>query len=72
VMVNLLSNQERNLHERISHVLKRDPEIKIHLYGKESRLGRKIGHVNVSGDSIEELRQRAHGAAKYLTGVTDE
>jgi len=72
VMVNLLSNQERNLHERISHILKRDPEIKVHLYGKESRLGRKIGHVNVSGDNIEELRERAHSAAKYLTGEIDE
>ncbi len=27
----------------------RDPGLKVHLYGKGVRPGRKIGHVNVSG-----------------------
>ena len=29
---------------------------KVHLYGKEVRAGRKLGHVNVSGDDLDDVR----------------
>ena len=45
---------------------------KVHMYGKDVRPGRKIGHVTVSGDDLESLLARAHHAADYLTGVIDE
>ena len=38
----------------------------MHLYGKEVRPGRKIGHVTVLGDDLDELRDRARRAASYL------
>ena len=72
VMVNLLGKDVGDLHTAFRHVMARDPGIKVHLYGKEVRPGRKIGHVNVSGDNIEDLRARAWHAADYLTGVIDE
>jgi 5-(carboxyamino)imidazole ribonucleotide synthase len=35
----------------------------VHLYGKEGRPGRKLGHVTVSGDDAEDVRSRAWAAA---------
>jgi 5-(carboxyamino)imidazole ribonucleotide synthase len=52
-----------------------DPGVKLHLYGKDPRPGRKIGHVTVLGDAgtavlsapeVERLRDRARRAASYL------
>jgi 5-(carboxyamino)imidazole ribonucleotide synthase len=50
----------------------RDPALKVHLYGKGVRPGRKIGHVNVSGADLSDLRDRARHAADYLAGVITE
>lgn len=56
--------------ERVHHLSARFPQLKIHLYGKEFRPGRKVGHVNVSGADTAELRRIAELAAAYLgTGV---
>jgi 5-(carboxyamino)imidazole ribonucleotide synthase len=72
VMVNLLGQDLGDLHGAFRHVMARDPGIKIHLYGKDVRPGRKIGHVNAVGENIDDLKQRAWHAADYLTGVIDE
>ena len=71
-MVNLLGQDLGDLHGAFRHVMARDPGIKIHLYGKDVRPGRKIGHVNAVGENIDDLKQRARHAADYLTGVIDE
>ncbi len=44
--------------ERLHHLLASDPGAKVHLYGKQVRPGRKIGHVTVLGDDTDE-RARA-------------
>jgi 5-(carboxyamino)imidazole ribonucleotide synthase len=45
----------------------------LHLYGKEARPGRKLGHVTVCGDEAEDVRARAWAAAIALgTPVPDE
>jgi 5-(carboxyamino)imidazole ribonucleotide synthase len=72
IMVNLLGQDLGDLQGAFRHVMARDPGIKIHLYGKEVRPGRKIGHVNAVGENIDDLKQRAWHAADYLTGVIDE
>ena len=36
------------------------------------RPGRKIGHVNVGGTDLADLRERARHAADYIQGVIDE
>jgi 5-(carboxyamino)imidazole ribonucleotide synthase len=38
----------------------------VHLYGKEPRPGRKLGHVTVCGDEAEQVRARAWSAALAL------
>ncbi len=72
IMVNLLGGDLGDLHSAFRHVMARDPQIKVHLYGKDVKPGRKIGHVNLLGDNLSDLRERAWHAANYLTGVIDE
>ena len=72
VMANVLGGDYPELYPTYRHVMARDPEAKVHLYGKGVRPGRKIGHVNVSGDDLADLRERAGHAADYIQGVVTE
>jgi 5-(carboxyamino)imidazole ribonucleotide synthase len=72
VMVNVLGGDKGELYRAYLHCMARDPGLKVHLYGKDVRPGRKIGHVTVVGDDLDDLLARAHHAADYLTGVIDE
>ena len=60
-----------SMDERLHHLFARMPEAKVHLYGKTERPGRKIGHVNIVGDSDDSgvggLRERAERAAHWLS-----
>ncbi|MGE2836554.1 5-(carboxyamino)imidazole ribonucleotide synthase [Mycobacterium sp. SMC-4] len=71
VMGNVLGAPETpamSMDERVHHLFARMPDAKVHLYGKEERPGRKIGHVNLVGsDSVEALRERAERAAHWLS-----
>jgi 5-(carboxyamino)imidazole ribonucleotide synthase len=40
--------------------------VKIHLYGKQFRPGRKVGHVTALGKDLDDVRERARSAAGYL------
>jgi 5-(carboxyamino)imidazole ribonucleotide synthase len=68
VMANVLGGQSGSmgLDERVHHLFAEDPGARVHLYGKQVRPGRKIGHVTVLGDDLEELRVRAASAARWL------
>ncbi len=72
VMVNILGGDAGDLYSAYRHVLARDPGLKVHLYGKEVRAGRKLGHVTVIGDNYEQLLARGRHAADYFSGVIDE
>ncbi len=72
VMANVLGGDHAELYPAYRHVMARDPELKVHVYGKDVRPGRKIGHVNVSGDDLADLRERAGHAADYIRGVVTE
>ncbi len=52
--------------ERVHRLAARFPEVKVHLYGKSFRAGRKLGHVTVLGDDLAALRRRAGLAAAWL------
>ncbi len=72
VMANVLGGEIADLHAAYKHVLARDPGLKVHLYGKDVRPGRKVGHVTVLGTDEQELLERARHAADYFQGVIDE
>ena len=72
VMGNVLGGDYPQLYPTYRHLLARDPGLKIHLYGKNVRPGRMIGHVNVSGTDLDELRARASHASEFLQGVITE
>ena len=69
VMGNVLGGEYEELYPTYRHLMARDPGLKIHLYGKGVRPGRKIGHVNVFGDDLVGLRARARHACDYLQGT---
>ncbi|WP_394215735.1 5-(carboxyamino)imidazole ribonucleotide synthase [Brachybacterium vulturis] len=66
VMVNLLGGTAEDLAPGAGAALAADPELKLHLYGKSVRPGRKIGHVTLLGDDAEDLLARAHRAERLL------
>lgn len=72
VMVNLLGGDLPEVYSTYRHIMARDPELKVHWYGKGVRPGRKVGHVTAYGADLESLRERAWHAADYIRGDIDE
>jgi 5-(carboxyamino)imidazole ribonucleotide synthase len=75
VMANVLGGTDPDIYDRYIHVMAADPAVKVHFYGKEVRLGRKIGHVTIVGEPGDELaavRDRARRAASYLRWGTED
>jgi 5-(carboxyamino)imidazole ribonucleotide synthase len=70
VMVNILGGpaDSGRLYDGYPHALARDPRLRVHLYGKEPRPGRKVGHVNAYGDDLQECLERARHAAAWFAG----
>jgi 5-(carboxyamino)imidazole ribonucleotide synthase len=70
VMANLLGGADdvepKAIDERVHHLMAHWPDVKIHLYGKQFRPGRKVGHVTALGTDLAEVRRRAQDAADYL------
>jgi 5-(carboxyamino)imidazole ribonucleotide synthase len=76
VMANVLGAPEvpeMSVDERLHHLFARMPDARVHLYGKQERPGRKVGHINFvsSGPadqkSVGKLRERADLAAHWLS-----
>jgi 5-(carboxyamino)imidazole ribonucleotide synthase len=75
VMANVLGLDLPEVYPAYKHVMAHDPGVKVHMYGKAVKPGRKIGHVNVlglPGRSFEDTVERARHAAAYLRGEIDE
>jgi len=72
VMVNILGGEHgalsENLYGGYPHVFARDPRLKVHLYGKDVKPGRKVGHVTAYGDDLDDVRERARHAAAWFRG----
>ncbi|EWM65880.1 MULTISPECIES: 5-(carboxyamino)imidazole ribonucleotide synthase [Micromonospora] len=68
VMANVLGGEPGgiSIDERLHHLFAAEPGAKVHLYGKQVRPGRKIGHVTVLGNDLEDVRARAARAARWL------
>ena len=72
VMANVLGADEdpkMPMGERAREVARRFPRAKVHLYGKGHRPGRKIGHVNLTGEDVEATRRDARLAADFLVNA---
>ena len=78
VMVNLLGGETEPDDDAWARALAADPGARIHLYGKQWRPGRKLGHVNVtvpgdpsvpaSPEAVAEARRRARAVVAVLRG----
>ena len=67
VMANVLGGAgDEGFDERLHMLFARDPALKVHLYGKQVRPGRKIGHVTALGSDVADVRRRAREGADYL------
>lgn len=64
VMANVLGGAR--LHLETAWPGATDAGVKVHLYGKEVRAGRKVGHVTVMGNDVDGLRKRAAAAATWI------
>ena len=72
VMVNLLGGDLTDLYPAYLHCMARDPGLKLHMYGKAVKPGRKVGHVTASGAALDDLLDRTRHAVAYLRGDIDE
>ena len=73
-MANVLGGQPggMSLDERLHHLFAAEPGARVHLYGKQPRPGRKIGHVTVLGENMDDVRARAVRAARWLREGHDD
>jgi len=70
VMANVLGAGQSDvmpIDERLHHLFARLGNVKVHLYGKAERPGRKIGHVTVLGSELPSVRRTAALAAHWLS-----
>ena len=66
-MINILGGPEGiSIDERFDAAMRAQPAAKIHTYGKSARPGRKVGHINVVGDSIDDAVYAARAAAAHF------
>nr|WP_280718442.1 5-(carboxyamino)imidazole ribonucleotide synthase [Clavibacter michiganensis] len=69
VMINVLGGPESGtVADRYPRALADQPEARFHFYGKDPRPGRKVGHVTVVGDDLDETAYRARAAAAFFRG----
>lgn len=65
-MVNVLGRDDGTEPADLLPAALDDPGVHVHLYGKQARPGRKLGHVTVCGDDLDDVRRRARAAAAAL------
>ena len=68
VMTNVLGGTVSDLPSALLHCFARDRRLRVQIYGKQVRPGRKVGHVTAYGDDLDQVRARARHAAAYLMG----
>lgn len=71
VMVNILGGTVEDLVAQRAVVLAAEPDVKVHLYGKSVKAGRKVGHVTAYGDDLDDVLARARRAGALFTDGVD-
>lgn len=77
VMVNILGGALPDDYERLvklsETIYDDDMDVHLHLYGKASKPGRKIGHITLTGTgSIEDLEKRSREFVSLANTIRDE
>jgi 5-(carboxyamino)imidazole ribonucleotide synthase len=70
-MINVLGVEGIDPRERLDAALAQ-PRVSVHLYDKQPRPGRKIGHVTATGDDLTTVAERARRVAAVLQGGDEE
>lgn len=66
-MVNILGGPvDGTFESRFDAAMSEHPDAKIHTYGKDARPGRKVGHINVSGDDLDDIVYTARAVAAHF------
>ena len=71
VMVNLIGGQHEPGADALARAMALQPDARIHLYGKQWRPGRKLGHVNMTvgpDQDVAEVVEQARGVVAILRG----
>jgi 5-(carboxyamino)imidazole ribonucleotide synthase len=70
VMVNVLGGPASgSLADEYPLALADQPTVKFHNYGKQSRPGRKVGHVTATGTDLDETVFRARAASEFFASA---
>ncbi|KAK3329573.1 hypothetical protein B0H66DRAFT_541504 [Apodospora peruviana] len=74
IMLNILGGAAPNSHHKLTRLARStyddDMDVHLHLYGKESKPGRKIGHITLTGfSSLDELEQKAEPFIKLVDEI---
>ncbi|KAK0734395.1 phosphoribosylaminoimidazole carboxylase [Lasiosphaeria miniovina] len=77
IMLNILGGAAPDSHHRLARLARSvysdSMDVYLHLYGKESKPGRKIGHITLTGlSSIEELEKEARPFIKLVDTIRKE
>ena len=71
VMVNLIGGRREPGPDALARAMAAHPEARIHLYGKQWRAGRKLGHVTMTvgpDQEVADVVEQARGAVAILRG----
>ena len=64
-MSNVLGGEIADMYGGYLHCMAHDPGVHMHMYGKDVRPGRKVGHVTTFGDDAEDVRARARPRRRH-------
>jgi len=70
-MVNLTGGRHEPGVDALARAMGAHPDARIHLYGKQWRQGRKLGHVTMTvgrGQEVADVVEQARGAVDILRG----
>ena len=68
VMANVLGGTRTDLFGGVTGVLAENPGLRVELYGKAVKPGRKVAHVTAFGDEAAAVQAAARSASDYLEG----
>ncbi|KAI1760500.1 phosphoribosylaminoimidazole carboxylase [Hypoxylon sp. FL1150] len=77
IMLNILGGAQKESHDRFVELAEQEydawTDVYVHLYGKESKPGRKIGHITATGQgSVERLAERISPLIKTMDEIRAE